>query len=148
MTLRKMTLLDIPQLLIVEEATQLSPWTEDVFAHCLQSGFLGWVLEDNFRILGFIISSLQAGESHILNLCVDVPFQRKGLGQQLLNHALDYAKTKDAMIAYLEVRRSNAHAIALYEKLGFVQISERKGYYPAMSGREDALVFAKDLRVE
>lgn len=48
-------------------------------------------------------------------------------------------------IVFLEVRRSNKPAILLYQKLDFIQIGERKNYYSCESGREDALVFAKDL---
>ena len=40
---------------------------------------------------------------------------------------------------YLEVRPSNAAGLRLYERFGFKQLGVRKDYYPAMTGREDAL---------
>ncbi len=40
----------------------------------------------------------------------------------------------------LEVRPSNASAVRMYERYGFQKIGVRRGYYPAQSGREDALV--------
>jgi ribosomal-protein-alanine N-acetyltransferase len=51
----------------------------------------------------------------------------------------------------LEVRPSNAAAVALYQKLGYEQIGTRKNYYPAdpqLGTREDALVMAKSIKLE
>ena len=45
----------------------------------------------------------------------------------------------------LEVRPSNAKALAMYRHFGFAQIGVRRGYYPAASGREDALVLTHPL---
>ena len=46
---------------------------------------------------------------------------------------------------YLEVRESNARAIALYQKMAFIQIGTRKDYYPLPEGRENGLVYARNL---
>jgi ribosomal-protein-alanine N-acetyltransferase len=46
---------------------------------------------------------------------------------------------------YLEVRPSNAPALRLYHRTGYVQIGRRRDYYPDVDGREDALVLALDL---
>lgn len=146
--LRSLSKLDLPQVLNIEILTQIAPWSAETFERCLEAGFRGWVIEQNERILGFIIVSFQSGESHILNLCVHPDYQCKGHGQQLIEEALFRAKAQKMSTAFLEVRRSNYKAIALYEKMGFVQIGERKQYYPALNGREDALMFAKDLGVD
>jgi ribosomal-protein-alanine N-acetyltransferase len=138
---------DISTLLHIEELTQAVPWTEETFSHCMKAGYVGWVIELEGRVVGFIIVSMHTGESHILNLGVHPEYQRRGFGRELLEQALSVAKAKEVGIAYLEVRRSNAKAIALYEKAGFVQVGERKSYYPGPLGREDALIFAKDLAV-
>ena len=53
--------------------------------------------------------------------------------------------THGARRLLLEVRPSNARAVALYRNFGFQQIGVRKGYYPATEGREDGLVFQKEL---
>jgi ribosomal-protein-alanine N-acetyltransferase len=146
--LRPLTKLDFAQLLIIENLTQFSPWTEETFERCLKMGYKGWVIEEKSIVHGFIILAFQVGEAHIMNLCVHPDFQRRGLGRQLLEYALQTAKEYQAHAAFLEVRRSNQPAIQLYENMGFVLISERKGYYAAANGREDALVFAKDLSVQ
>ncbi len=137
---------DIPQAMIIERLTQFTPWTEEVFERCYDAGYRGWVIEQGDQLIGYLIMSTLAGESHILNVCIHPDFQHQGFGRQLVEAALKNAKEKSD-IAFLEVRRSNAYAIALYEKMGFIQISTRKNYYPTKEGREDALVFAKDLRV-
>lgn len=138
---------DFTQIVVIENLTQVAPWTVETFERCLQSGYAGWVVERDDIILGFIIMTMQAAESHILNLGVHPVYQRQGFGSMLLQHAMDMAKARDIGIAFLEVRKSNKSAIHLYEKFGFVQIGDRKGYYTTLKGREDALVFAKDLWV-
>ena len=147
--MRKITEADLPQLVAIENLTQFTPWSEEIFKQCLTIGYDCWCIEEDHILLGFIMmSSTLTGEGHILNLCVTPTFQRKGHGRKLLAYALSEAKQKGMGIIYLEVRRSNHRAIKLYHKMGFTQISERKDYYPTAQGREDALVFAKDLGAE
>jgi ribosomal-protein-alanine N-acetyltransferase len=139
---------DLPQLITLENLTQQFPWKEDAFTQCFNSDYLGWVLEQDDQTIGFIILTFKIGECHILNLAIHPNFQRRGLGNHLLLATLKTIKQKGANIAFLEVRRSNLSAIALYHKLGFVEIGVRKGYYPAHKNREDAIVYAKDLSVD
>ena len=134
---------DIQQLLAIEQSVQVVPWTADTFKTCFEAGHSGWVIEDDQKIISFIITSMRVEECHILNFCVARDSQRQGYGQHLLKHLLAEAKKQGIGIIYLEVRRSNTRAIALYEKMQFQQIGERKGYYPTISGNEDALIFAR-----
>lgn len=136
---------DLPQVLDLEEAVHVAPWTKETFEICFRSGYTGWVIESEKRIIGFIIISMQREECHILNIVVAKPHQHKGHGRKLLQHALQYAKHHGIGIAYLEVRRSNTRAITLYRNMQFSLVGERKGYYPIVGGTEDALIFAKSL---
>lgn len=136
---------DITLITRLEEVTQAVPWTEKIFRDCFFAGYPGWVLEQDKKVLGFVIIAMHGDECHLLNLCVDPYCQRQGIGSQMLRYAIDRAKQAGGMMIYLEVRETNTHAIALYKKLGFVQIGIRKDYYPAIEGREDALVYAQDL---
>jgi ribosomal-protein-alanine N-acetyltransferase len=145
--LREMQVCDLNQLLAIEQASQLSPWTEATFARCQESHVPSWVLEQANQVIGFVFISVKVGECHILNLCISPAFQRQQLGKKLMVHALKWAKTHGAEMAYLEVRRSNVPAIKLYTAMNFKQIGERKNYYPVALGFEDALVFARDLGV-
>lgn len=143
--IRNLELKDLPRILAIEHAVHLVPWTRETFDACFQSGYLGWVSEDQQKLNGFIVVSIKSDECHVLNVCVDRPYQRQGYGRKLLEHALSYAKAQQSYVAYLEVRRSNLIAIALYKKMQFRLIGERKNYYPAPMGNEDALIFAKSL---
>ncbi len=146
--LRKATELDIPSLITIEQATQLAPWTEEIFDRCFKMKCDCWVIEEDDHVIAFLMmTSSVTRESHILNLCVESFYQRKGHGQKLLNYALSQAKHHGIEIIYLEVRRSNHNAIMLYHKAGFIQVGERKDYYPTENGREDALVFAIDCQI-
>ena len=144
--LRTVTSSDITKLCALEKATQADPWSREVFEKCFQAKSLGWVIDPTAdKVTGFILILLQLNECHILNICVDPSLQRQGYGTQLLSHALMEAKQQGAEIVYLEVRRSNEKAIALYQKMGFEKMGERKDYYLAAGGREDAWVFARKL---
>lgn len=144
---RKMVKADLPQLIAIEQSVQGAPWNEETFKTCFEMAFDGWVVEQDNRIAGYIVVSLQTDECHILNLCVAREYQRQGLGRKLLEFGLDQAKNRQMGIAYLEVRRSNSRAIALYRKMKFLMIGERKNYYQTVNGPEDALIFAMSLKV-
>ena len=146
--MRKAVESDIPTLIAIETATQVAPWTEEIFQQCFKAGYDCWVIDKDNQVIAFIMmSSVLTGESHILDVCVDPHYQRRGYGRELLGYAISQAKYKGMAMIYLEVRRSNDKAIRLYHQMEFVQIGERKNYYPTTTGREDALVFAKDLSV-
>ena len=143
---RKMVKTDLAQLLMIEQSVQGAPWTEETFQTCFTLEFDGWVTEHDHRIVGYIVMSLRPDECHILNLCVAREYQRQGLGRRLLEFGLEEARNRKMGIAYLEVRRSNSRAIALYRKMKFLLIGERKDYYQTVSGPEDALIFAMSLK--
>lgn len=143
---RKMVRADLPRLLAIEQASQGVPWTEETFVLCFDMSFEGWVAETEGVITGYIVLSLRGDECHILNLCVSHEHQRKGIGRSLLEFGLEEARRRQFSMAYLEVRRSNAKAIALYRRLKFIMIGERTDYYQTVNGPEDALIFATSLK--
>lgn len=55
-------------------------------------------------------------------------FQRKGLGQYLINQAMEIAKTHNKKRLWLGVWEKNENAICFYEKLGFVQTGAHSFY--------------------
>lgn len=136
---------DLSAVLAIEESVHLIPWTRETFLNCFEAGYLAWVVECDGRVVGFLVASFQVDECHILNVCILRTHQRGGLGFALMKEALHKAQTLGVGVVYLEVRRSNTKAIALYRKMAFTEVGERKGYYPDANGGEDALIFAKSL---
>lgn len=147
-TIRRLKEKDLPQVAIIENKTAEVPWTDAIFKDCLHAGYPAWVMEQAGKVVSFTIIALHGDECHLLNISVHPNFQRKGLGQQMLEFAVQAAKDRGALIIYLEVRESNNRAIALYQKMGFSQVGVRKDYYPGLNQREDALVFVRDLGAE
>jgi ribosomal-protein-alanine N-acetyltransferase len=62
-----------------------------------------------------------------------------------LEYLFDLARTHAVQVIFLEVRPSNLPALKLYRSAGFCEVGQRRDYYPAVKGREDALVMAKEL---
>lgn len=81
------------------------------------------------EIVGFITIMNVVGEIHINNIAVDEKFRNQGIGEKLLTYGMNYYPLKKIMGFTLEVRVDNLPAIALYEKMGFVTVGIRKGYY-------------------
>jgi ribosomal-protein-alanine N-acetyltransferase len=138
--IRKMQQADVESVMAIEQDIVDFPWTYSIFSDCIKVGYGCWVLEDEEEIVGYGLLSVAATEGHILNLIVKSGRQHQGLGRRLLMHLIEQAKILNATSVFLEVRRSNTIAYDLYIKTGFIVIGERKDYYPAFDGREDALV--------
>ncbi len=146
MKIRRMELSDLPAILAIEEKNYNFPWTENIFKDCLRAlNYSCWVCaEPDQSVIGYCIVSIAAGEAHIMNLCVDPSAQGLGAGRKMLEHMIELARTKAEKI-FLEVRPTNHKAIRLYKSLGFSEIGIRKDYYPALNGREDAVMLALEL---
>jgi ribosomal-protein-alanine N-acetyltransferase len=136
---------DLGEVMAIEEAIYSHPWTRGNFADSLVAGYECRTLRLDGELLGYFIVMVAAGEAHLLNLSVAPVWQRKGYGSGLLREAAAIARSRGARSMFLEVRPSNAGAQALYTRFGFRRIAVRRGYYPAQSGREDALVLTLAL---
>ena len=142
---RPMRKSDIKSIMAIEEIAYEFPWEPIAFKDCLSVGYCCWVGEKLGRIVAYGIVTVGAGESHILNVCISPDMQGRGYGRRLMVKLMEVAKSHRAEMIMLEVRPSNPKAIKLYHDLGFNEIGNRKGYYPAKKGREDAIVMAKML---
>lgn len=143
--LRPMTEADLPRIHRIELASYEYPWSPGNFADSLSAGYSMWVREAEGEIIGYYALMAAAGEAHLLNLTIAPIWRRHGLGRDLLEHCLMRACDHRAESLFLEVRTSNAAAIALYHSNGFVDLAVRRGYYPARIGREDAVIMKKVL---
>ena len=136
---------DLDEVLSIERAGYGHPWSSRVFRDCLRVGYSCWVLETHGLVNAFGILQLAVTESRLLNLCVRKGLQRHGLGRYLLAHLIGVARSYRSDAMRLEVRPSNAVARRLYESLGFSEVGRTRGYYPARTGREDAVILALAL---
>ncbi len=147
-SIRPMTVDDVPAVAAIEGRAYEFPWSENIFRDCLRAGYTGVVCEQYGVLVAYGMLSCAVGEAHLLNLCIEPELQGKGLGQRILEVLIERAKAQGAARMYLEVRPSNYAAQHLYYKYGFNEVGMRKNYYRARKGREDAVVFAKQLDVE
>lgn len=136
---------DLDAVMTIEPTIYSHPWTRGNFADSLASGHSCWVMLENGALVGYALMYLVLDEAHLLNLSVAKAEQGRGLGRMLLAHMMAKAKGYGANNMFLEVRPSNKNAIALYEKVGFNEMAVRRNYYPATSGREDAILMGMVL---
>lgn len=136
---------DLEQVAAIEVQGYEYPWTLAIFRDCLRAGYQCWVLAHAVEVLGYGILTVAAGEAHVLNVCIAKAEQGRGYGTRMMRRLIDLARWHRAQRIFLEVRPSNAHAIKLYDQLGFNEIGKRPNYYPAKRGREDAIVMAMEL---
>ncbi|MFQ3587129.1 MAG: ribosomal protein S18-alanine N-acetyltransferase [Fimbriimonadaceae bacterium] len=129
----------LPDVLRIERACQTAPWSEASFRNEIghpHGVFL--VALAGREVVGFGGCWILVDEAHITTLAVDPLHRRQGVGRFLMDALLRRAATAGAICSTLEVRSSNEAAIKLYEEMGYVATTRRKGYYP--DNREDALV--------
>jgi ribosomal-protein-alanine N-acetyltransferase len=136
---------DLPEVLAVENAIYTHPWTQGNFADSLRAGYDCRTWRIGGELVGYFVLMAAAGEAHLLNLSVAAAHQRRGHGSELLRQAASLARLRGAKNIFLEVRPSNRGAQALYTRFGFQKVAVRRGYYPAHSGREDAIVLSLPL---
>lgn len=139
---RPMVEVDLARVLRIERQAYIAPWSEGIFRDCMRAGY-GCFVHEVEQIVGHSVVSCAAGEAHILNLCVDSAWRRRGVARHLLNVALERAQLLGAQMMFLEVRPSNTRACRLYHNYGFNEVGRRPNYYPGTNGREDALIMAR-----
>ncbi len=143
-TFSLMTMDDVPEVAALEKICFPTPWSEKLFVNEIENNnsyFLTATIKD--KLIGYAGFWLIIDEAHIVNLAVHPEFRRQGIGRILIENILDMAKQKGALKATLEVRETNTPANLLYERLGFVCVALRKGYYA--DTKEHAMVMWMDL---
>ena len=144
-SLRPMREDDLDAVMAIEQRAYAFPWTRGIFRDCLRADYPAWVLERDRALIGYGVLSVAADEAHVLNVCAAPEVQGQGHGRRMLRALLQVARGRGARRVFLEVRPSNRGAIALYHAEGFNEIGRRPRYYPAIDGREDAIVMAMEL---
>lgn len=142
---------DLKQVIEIEHEIFLFPWSIANFRDSIKAGYHCRVLvqpeigPNADVVMGYSVLMIGPGEAHVLSLGVGFAWQNRGLGGKMLRHLIELSKGHQAAFMLLDVRESNTGAANLYRRTGFQQIAVRKGYYPAMCGRENALVMRLEL---
>ena len=136
----------VPQVAALEKACFSDPWSEQSVAGELSNPLSVWlVCVEKDRVLGYVGSQTVLGETDMMNVAVSPDARRRGIGEKLILELVERLKERDSHCLTLEVRATNAPAIALYEKLGFTQVGRRPNYY--RNPKEDALILRKEWRI-
>lgn len=136
---------DLGPVVALEAASFTNPWSRDVLARELAESTVTrlYVLRTaEHGVAAFCLCWLIADELHINTIAVAPVLRRRGLARELMRHVMAEAAAAGATRATLEVRRSNAPALALYERLGFTVCAVRPGYYTTPD--EDALILWRE----
>lgn len=136
---------DLPAVLALDMQTNPHPWNQAQWQDSLrQHVCLGLTSQD--RLLGVVVAMPLPEEAELLLIAVQPAHQGLGLGRELLQALLDLLRAEYRERLFLEVRTSNVRAQKFYAAAGFQEIGRRKNYYPAQTGREDALLYALNLK--
>jgi ribosomal-protein-alanine N-acetyltransferase len=144
--IRRLQLRDLSAIEEIERIAYPTPWSRSMFAGELakpSSVCLG-AFSDN-RLVGYLIVSRYVDAWHVMNVAVAPAQRRQGIAAALLERLFTLTGEDNRRGYTLEVRVSNAGAIALYERLGFESRGVRRGYYT--DNREDALIMWRDPAV-
>src|SRR5437660_4662662 len=136
-SIRQLSYSDLPQVIAIERRAFPTPWSLAMFVLELSkpSGVCLAAMEDR-RVMGYLVCSRYADVWHLMNIAVDPPARRRGIAIALLEEMI--ARAGPDRQYTLEVRTSNAPAIALYEQFGFRSAGTRPRYYHDTG--EDALI--------
>ena len=121
------------------------PWSEKALEMLVSGKNVGFVAidGDTDRVAAYGGMLVVLDEGQITNIATHPEYRRRGLGERVVSALVDHAKEEELDIISLEVRESNTVAIALYEKLGFLQAGIRKNFYT--SPRENGIVMIKSI---
>ena len=141
-TIREAVEDDIPRIQEIEREAISPPWSHGgLLAEIFRDNSFFALAVDADTVMGFIILRHTADEGDLFQIAVDAAYRRRGAADALMSNALEWGWGRGIIVVYLEVRKSNAAAIALYEKHGFKKSSLRKRYY--IDPVEDAIVMTR-----
>ncbi len=133
----------LPALAQIEKQCFHAPWNEDMLWEELGKGIF-LVAEQDGETVGYVGCQTVLDEGYITNVAVSPESRRQGVGKALIAALIERAEVCGLAFVTLEVRVSNAAAIALYSGAGFERVGTRKNFYSAPS--EDALLMTICLK--
>ena len=134
---------DLKEVVKLEEITGLNRWGYDAYRREVQKNpnsimMVARNLHPGPGVIGFFAGWIVEDELHVNNIASHPAYRNIGVGQSLLESAINEAKMRGVLFVLLEVRASNEAAQSLYRKLAFSLVGRRRDYY--RSPTEDAFV--------
>lgn len=144
MPIRSLESRDLESILALQNACpEIAQWKISDYERVAQGEMIGWIFEEDEKLIGFLVGRLVQTEFEILNFAVSHDARRRGTGAALLERALHYARSFAADQAILEVRSANQTALHFYEHHRFQIVGRRRNYYNAPN--DDALLLTLRL---
>ncbi len=151
-TIRRAQVADLQTVLSLVHSAQEAPnWTDAHYAELLTAAAYATPLRTlllahkDTEPAGFCVMSVAVDEGELENIVVASNSRRLGVGKMLLREGLAWAESEGAKKIWLEVRESNAAALALYQSLGFEATGRRRSYYNDPT--EDAVLMRAALGI-
>ena len=145
--IRRMDSESVTQVAALEQICFARSWSLAAFESELRNPLaVYFVALAGGEVVGYAGMHNILGEGHITNIAVSAAKRRSGIARALLGALIDFARLHGLTLLTLEVRASNAAAIALYEGAGFAAVGRRKAYYD--NPREDAIIMTRDFSGE
>jgi|SRR5581483_6321497 len=132
---------DLPQVTAIERRSFPTPWSLAMFVLELSKpSSICLAAVEYGNLVGYLVCSRYADVWHLMNIAVDPSARRRGYASALLEEMFERAGQDGSFT--LEVRTSNASAIALYERFGFRSAGMRPRYYRDTG--EDAMIMWRE----
>jgi len=147
LTIRSYEPRDISAIIALESACARAPqwgkafWRTNFLNDAARRGV--FVSEIDEQVCGYLVVSYAVEIAELESVAVGESARHSGVGQALCEHAMQWARGQGAKTMELEVRESNATAVALYRRLGFVEQGKRVKFY--RDPIEDAVLMAAKL---
>lgn len=145
MLIRKAAATDVVQIAALEEQAGFSHWSYAQIHDAIKT-MPAWLMFDEVqsdKTIGYVFFSHVLDECELLNIVTHPDYRRQGLGKKLLLYGFEQLQRLGIKSCFLEVAHSNEQAIALYQKLAFNTVGERKHYY---GQDKHAWLMAKQLK--
>lgn len=146
-SVREMREKDIPQVAKIEKELFTDPWSEKSLQESFAQENVKMIVAETAinHIVGYHIFYTSLEEGDVARVAVAPTYRRAGIGSKLLDYIWEYCQQIGIERVLLEVRESNAYAIALYQKHGFISLGLRKNYY--IKPLEDGVIMEKRLDI-
>jgi ribosomal-protein-alanine N-acetyltransferase len=145
-SIRRARVADVDAIHAIELASFSDPWSRVGFRDAIlgDRGLIIVAVGASQAVVGFAVMLVTAPDAEVANLAVAKEELRRGVGSALLDHLLASAEAEGVEAVHLEVRESNAAALALYASRGFREVARRRQYYRKPD--EDAVVMQRQAR--